>query len=409
MPADMSSLHPPSRRRWRWLAVVLSVVVVAIGLAVWRRPRTLPPEPPSPELAEADPEVAEAIAAARDKVRQRPNDGAAWGRLGMVFRAHDFADEADRCFREAERLDPADARWPYLQGLTRVQTDPDAGIPCLQRAVERCRDVPLAPRLRLAETLLSRGRLDEAELHLEQARKAEPWDPRVQLDLGRLAVLRGRWRDALEHLDSCAGDVHARQLAHGLLAEVWIHLRQPDKAREEQRQAAQAPEDEMWPDPFVHDVLRLQRGLSVRLRQTRGLLARRQYPQAVESIEDTLRLYPRSTEARLLLAEIWMRQGDKQRAEQACLEAVRIDPESAEAWFRLGCFQALDRPRAAAESFRKTIHLKPDHADAHFNLGHRLKELGDTAGAADEFRAALRARPGFGRAREALQSLEKKK
>jgi tetratricopeptide (TPR) repeat protein len=327
----------------------------------------------------------------------------------MVFLAHDFHEEAQRSFEHAERLDPADGRWPYLRGLSLVLTDQDAGISCLRRAAERCGDDPLAPRLRLAETLLNLGRLEEVANHLDKARRVEPDNPRMQLGLGRLAVLRGQWDAALEHLGPCTSDVHTRRLAHTLRAEAWSRLGQPDKAREEQDQAAKAPEDQLWLDPFMEDVLRFRRGLSIRLQRANDLFAHQRYPEAVELLEETVQRYPRSTAARLLLGDVHRRLGRGEQAEQTFAEAVRIDPESADAWFRLGCMQgSRGRPREAADSFRRTIGYKADHADAHFNLGQCLKQLGDATGAADEFRAALRCRPDHEPARQALRGVEKK-
>jgi cytochrome c-type biogenesis protein CcmH/NrfG len=393
-----------------WFFGALAVVVVlGGGLAWWWWPRTPRVEPPSPDLTEVDEEVAEAIAAARDKVKRRPADGRAWGGLGMVFRAHDFADEANRSFREAERLDPAEPRWPYLLGLSVVMTDPAAGIPCLERAVERSGDDPLAPRMRLAEALLEQGRLDEARGHLERARRREPDNRRVRLGLGRLAVLRGQWRAALDELEHCTDDPHSRKMAHTLRAEAHTRLHETDKAREEQRLAEAAPEDVIWPDPFVGEVLALQCGLRFRLQRAADLLELRRFAEAVWFLEATLKRYPESLTAWLQLGVAWQNLGRMDQAEQAYRRAVDVDPDSADAWFRLGCVQALRRPQDAAESFRRTIALKPDHALAHFNLGHRLRELGDAAGAADEFRAALRARPDYAPARDALRELEKKK
>lgn len=394
--------------RKRIIIISLFFCFLCVSVSLWL---TNPnPVPPVPDLAEVDPDVAEAITAARDKVRQQPKNGAVWGRLGMVFLAHDFHDEAERCFAQAERLDPADGRWPYLRGLSLLPTNPDASILCLQRAAERCGEHPLAPRLRLAETLLHQGRLDEAELHLEQARKAERSNARVQLGLGRLAILRGEWRSALEYLEPCTNDVHAQQLAHTLLAEAWTRLGEPDTARTEQKQAAEAPKDQSWPDPFIEDVLRLQRGLSSRLKQSLDLLAQGQSRQAKELLEETMQRYPHAASVRLLLGEVWRNLRRYEQAEQAFAEAVRIDPDSPDAWFRLGCIQAArGRMPKAAESFRRAIRLKPDYADAYVNLGHCLQELGDAAGAAGEFRAALRCRPDDERARQALLELTNRK
>ncbi len=387
--------------------IVLLLCLLCVSVSLWFAP---PPQPPVPDLAEVDPDVAEAITAARNKVRQQPSNGAVWGRLGMVFFAHDFQGEAERCFAQAERLDPADGRWPYLRGLSLILMNPDASIPCLERAAERCGDRVLVPRLRLAETLLNQGRLEEAEFHLEQARRIEPSNVRVQLGLGRLAVLRSQWRSALEYLDPCTNDVHAQRLAHRLRAEAWTRLGEPEKARAEQRRAVEAPKDHSWPDPFVEDVLRLQRGLPVRLQQAQNLFAQRQSHQAVQLLEETIQRYPRAASARLLLGEFWRHLGRDEQAEQAFAQAVEIDPDSPDAWFRLGCAQAArKRMREATESFRRAIDRKPDHADAHVNLGHCLQELGDAAGATDAFRAALRCRPDYERARQALREMPKNK
>src|SRR5437879_5238411 len=70
--------RPPSRssRRKRWIAgtaVVGGLVILAIGVWVWRRPR--PPEPPVLDLSQVDPEVAEAITEARQEVVRRPFSG----------------------------------------------------------------------------------------------------------------------------------------------------------------------------------------------------------------------------------------------------------------------------------------------------------------------------------------------
>ena len=88
----------------------------------------------------------------------RYRSAAAWGRLGKILLAHEFSDEARACFAQAEALDPAEPRWPYHQGTILSQGEPDAAIPKLQRAVERCGNDPDAPRLRLAEILLAQGR-----------------------------------------------------------------------------------------------------------------------------------------------------------------------------------------------------------------------------------------------------------
>ena len=56
----------------------------------------------------------------------------------------------------------------------------------------------------------------------------------------------------------------------------------------------------------------------------------------------------------------------------------------------------------AAASFREALRLQPDLADARENLGLALYEMGDLDGAGEELRALLRQRPDAGRARYVL-------
>jgi tetratricopeptide (TPR) repeat protein len=231
----------------------------------------------------------------------------------------------------------------------------------------------------------------------------------VQLGLGRLALLRRQWAKAAEYLEISAGDEHARKQSLTLLAKVWTRLNKPEKAQAAQRQAEQAPEDVRWPDPFVAEVLRLRSGLRFRLEAAGALFGERNYSESIRLLQETVKRYPESTTARLQLGDTWQQLGRWTEAEHEFREAVRIDPEAGEAWFRLGCVQARNKSREAVESFRQAIRLKPDHALAHFNLAVRLRELGDSAGAVHEFRETLRCRPDYAPAREELRRWEKSK
>jgi cytochrome c-type biogenesis protein CcmH/NrfG len=395
---------PLRRRALLGVGLLAAAAVLAVAAWLWFRPR--PPAPPLPDLAGVDPEVAELVAQTRGEVMRRPASAETWGRLGMVYRAHDFVAESLACLAEAERLDPREPCWPYLQGLTRVITDPDAGIADLERATERCGDEPLVARLRLAEALLEAGRLDEAQSHLDRALQVQPDSCRARLGLGRRALLRGEWRTGMDRLAACVHDEHARKMALGLRAEAWNRLGEPDRARAEQARAEELPPDLAWADPFRDRVLEWFRGLRERMARAASLDQSGRTDEAGEVLEETAARYPYSVETWVRLGDLRLRQNDPGRAEVAYHKAVQADPDAAEAWFRLGCAQALRGPKEAADSFRRAIRLRPDHTLAHYNLAHRLRELGDLAGAADEFRAALRCQPDYAPARDALKKIE---
>lgn len=392
--------------RRRFLLLAALVVLLAAGGWAWFAFRARPPEPPTVDLSGADPEAAEAITTALAEVRSRPRSGTSWGRLGMLLRAHGFGTEANVCFAKAERLDPTEARWPYLQGLTLVLTDPERGISSLERAVDRLGDRSLAPRLRLADVLAEQGRTDEAERHLRQVLGREPGNCRARIGLARLLLERQEWQAVLEMVEPCAGNPQARVKTLQLRAAAWNGLGERQKAEDALQEARTLPPDADWSDPFVEEVERLQRGVNVRLAEAQALARTGRGPQAVALLEETLRRRPDSALAWETLGRIWLEMGDPVAAERALEEAVKRDREMVEGWFNLGVVRAQQgKAAAAAECFQRTVALKKDHALAHFNLGVCRKQLGESAAAIESFRAALRCRPDYEPARKALQEM----
>jgi cytochrome c-type biogenesis protein CcmH/NrfG len=392
-----------SRRR-RFLAVALLALLAAGAVAAWRWSRVRPPIPPVPDLTEVDPEVATLLGRARRGVEEAPRSAEAWGRLGMALRAHGFGGEANTCFAEAERLGPGEVRWPYLHGLTLVLTDPDAGLPYLERAVELAGEAP-EPRLRMVEVLLEQGRLDEAGQQLDCAGDA---GPRASLGRVRLALARGRWREALRVLDEAGlrDDLHARRQAHHLAAQAWQRLDQADRAAAELARARAWPEDIPWPDRFVEQVEQLRVGVRVRLAWAEALLGRGEVARAVAVLEEVVRDRPEHAAAWLLLGRTLARER-RPGAERALARVVELEPDSVEGWFQLGVARAHRRdPHGAREAFGRAVNLKPDYTLGHYNLGLCAREQGDRAAARAAFRAALRCQPDFEPARRALAALE---
>jgi tetratricopeptide (TPR) repeat protein len=384
---------------------VLAVLVIASAVAMfagWRHWRA--PALPELDLSGIDPAIVAKIDAARAELHAAPRSSVAWGRLGMVLRAHGFGGEANDCFAQAERLDPSDARWPYLRGLTVALTDRDAAIPLLQRAADRNRNNP-APRLRLAEILLLQGRVEDAERHFRSVANNDSGNARAQLGLARIAQQQGVFDEALSRLDEALASPLARKTVLTMRAEIHGQRGSTAAARADLAQVAALPDDPPWPDPIVEEVERLKVGVEARLELAEHLFRQGRAGEAIALLEDTAQSTPTSDAVFLALGHTLLRMHQPARAESSLRRAVELAP-AAETHFQLGNALFLQQQTAsAAASFRTAIRCSPGHALAHYNLGHCLMRQGDRPGAIGEFRAALRYRPNYADAHTNLGDL----
>jgi tetratricopeptide (TPR) repeat protein len=376
------------------------VVAVAAGVWLWNRPAV--PDPPAVDVSRADPAVADAVAKATAAVKADPRSAAAWGELGMVLRANDFDTDSVRAFEVAERLDPADWRWPYLQGLTLVLFEPDRGTDCLKRAADRApADRPEA-KLRLAEVLFDAGDTDAA------GRLAEGSNgPRAALIQSQVLARRGDWAGVVRVTEPHRSNPLCRKRMAGLRGDALQRLGDADRAAAEWGRHTEMVDDPAWPDNVVEDVLKRATGTANRVLYASGLLADGRTAKGVGELRQLIANDPNASAARLLLGRTLIQGNDPHGARGVLRELTARDPESVEGWFQYGVAAFLvGDTAAAAAAFERTAALKPDHALAHFNLGHCHKKRGDRPAARAAFEAALRCKPDHRPAVEALRELK---
>lgn len=398
-------MNTPTSRRARWIGPIVALLGVG-GAAAYFLTRPTPPAVPEVDLSQADAEVAAAVTNAIERVRAEPRNGALWGRLGMVLRAHDFDTASVRAFEVAEKYDPATPKWPYLRGLTLVLIDPEAGLESLRRAVSKTSDSQIEPKLRLAEVLLDRGQVAEAEQLASAVAGRRSSDARAAFVLARVAAERGEWAGVLARTEALRGDPSAQRRATLLRADALHRLGRASEADSEATLAAGMPEDAVWDDRFVTEVMGMQVGSDVELRRGRALLAAGQFEQAAEVLERAAEKARNPTPVVLLLGRAYNGAGNATAAHRVLSDLVRANPNAVEGWFQLGVSQRLSNDtRAAVASFETVVKLKPDHTLGYYNLGHARKKLGDRRGAEEAFEAALRSRPNHEESRKALAEL----
>jgi len=86
-----------------------------------------------------------------------------------------------------------------------------------------------------------------------------------------------------------------------------------------------------------------------------------------------------------------------QEAADTFRQAIEVDPENAEAHYRLGLAysslgqkrDALDEYQKAVEAYKKLLREEPKNPDAHFNMGEADSRLGNYAEAVAEYKRAV--------------------
>jgi tetratricopeptide (TPR) repeat protein len=386
-------------RRWYrslWFEVLAAVLVLgAVGGGLYFHFRRPVPEPPEVNLEGVDPAIKVLIEQARQRVRKEPESADAWGQFGMVLVVHEFRPAGIICLAHAERLDPSEVRWPYFQALAHLRgAEMDEALPKLEKAVEIGGDLFDAPRVRLAELLLSLQRLDEAETHFRHLLKVFPGHPRAQVGMARICSQRGQLQKALEYLALPQHDRRTRKSAHQLLAEIYHQLGNRTAAEETKRRAAELPEDPYWPDALNQEATDLRTGKNAWLKRAQIMVNEGRETEGITLYQNVVRDYPEADDAWLQLGQAYLKVKDGKAAVEALRRAVEFAPQSHINRFYLGAALVVagEMPEATA-CFRKAIELKSDYGPAHYNLGNCLVHAGDRTAAIDAYRAAVRCQP----------------
>lgn len=384
----------PTSRRWLWAALgvaALAILAATGGYVAWRHGAA--PPPPPVELADVDPEVAEAIEAARAAVRRQPRSGEAWGRLGMVLYAHGCEAEAAVCFGHAEPLDPDNPRWPYYRALITLLDHPADGLRHLERAAAIDRD-QFVPRLRLAEVLLENGQADEATRHFGKVLLVEPREPRANLGMAQVAFRNGDWATSRGHLAKAVAVAPGSKPVRALLAE--IHFREGDQTAAAAQLAvlAKLPDNQSWPDPYLARLQPLRVGLKGRLGEAERLLSQGQTEAAVGRLREVVVRYPAAHQGHYMFAQLMLQAGKGAAAEAAAREAVRLNEAGVDQRYLLGLALAQQGKHGeAAAAFREVLRQQPGVSPARHRLGCCQRELGELEAAVASFRAAILHKP----------------
>jgi tetratricopeptide (TPR) repeat protein len=354
-----------------------------------------PPAPPEVSLELLDQTQARLITEGREAVLSSPQSAAAWGKLGQIFDAIDLHKQARICYAQAADLDPGSPKWWHLLGLLQLQDQVEAALANLERAADLAADRPDAPRLRLAQALIERGRYEEALSHLTQLLAGDSGHAGARLEMGRIYLARDNLGPSIQSLAPCLTNAYTARPALLLLAQIHQRQGDSDRAAGLASRAARMPRQYDWPDPFLREVLHLRVDRQKLQDQINGLLRTGQLEQAEVVLGRLLNTFPDDTEGLLLLGRLHYLKRDFTGAEQAIKRHLSIRPDSLNGMTQLALV-LLNQQRweEAIPILQQAIIIKPDFAQAHYNLGIARSRVGDGPAAIGHFQDALRCRPG---------------
>ena len=381
------------------------MLAAAAGGFAWRWWTT--PVPPELPLERMEPAVADAVRAAAGGVAAAPRSGAAWGKLALVAQANGYPDQAAQCLIEAEQLDPANPRWPYLRAQQLLLGNPRQAFPLLRRALALAESDPqrAAIGFRLALALIEEGQLDEAETQLAALRPLDADGARVHLGLALLALARDDRPLAHTHLEPLLASPFARRQAHAHLAALALAEGDAALADTYQRSLAQLPPDLEWPDPIVAEMSTHAAGRQNRFLEAERLEGRGQLREAVALLRT---IAARTPDARsgLALGLGLGKLGEYDEAVPVLRGVLDMDPHNLQAQHFLGTVLLLKGEQADAAAagalFEQAVAaedaalaIQPDHAMAHLMRGRALAHLGCTNEAIRALRAAVACGPQY--------------
>jgi tetratricopeptide (TPR) repeat protein len=116
--------------------------------------------------------------------------------------------------------------------------------------------------------------------------------------------------------------------------------------------------------------------------------------RAQKYLEKVVELSPMNIEAVSLLASVYNRQRNYQKAASIYQKVIELDDNMYDAHYQLGIvYLRLGKYREAIAPLQKAVELNPDYKDAHFYTGNAYKELKEIAEAVEAYENYLNLKP----------------
>ncbi len=312
------------------------------------------------------------------------------GKLGNLYQANHFYDQAIPCYRVAMGFDPSNARWPYYLAFILQEKGESTSVQDLLRKTITHSPGYAPAILKLADNYFKSGNQKDAAEEYRRRLDLLPDDPYALLGLARIAVDHGQWEAAEGYLKHAVGSNPSFGAAHRLLAAVHDHFGRKEEMKTSLDRAAQCTRFRPAPDPWIDalndlcfDVEQLLVLGSKAITELDIEGAAKYFGRAKDLDSQDPRVY-------LSLGRLCFMTSQLKASRTFFEQALRLDPKSDEAYFQLGVISRKEGDLGAARAmFQKALGFHPDNANVYNNLGVTLLEMGDFRGAEKALQKAL--------------------
>ena len=317
---------------------------------------------------------------------------AAYGEMGKLLMAAQYADAAEGSLLNAQSLDPSEFRWPYyLAHLYRTKGDVVQSRSFFERALQ-LRPDDVSTLVWLGNAYLDQGLPDAADGQFAKALALDPRSISARYGAGRAALAKNDYRRAATNLEEVLAMDPKAASAHYPLSLAYNALGDAKKADEHLRLRR---DHQILPaDPLMVELEQLVQ--SPQTFETLGIraLEREDWPGAAAQFRKGLELDPQSAVLKFRLATALNMTGDAKGSEALFEEVVRTSPDYFPAQFSLGVIrQQQDRHAEAVDRFTAAIKQRADYWEAHIRLAVSLRHLGRSQEALAHYQQVMTANP----------------
>jgi tetratricopeptide (TPR) repeat protein len=353
-----------------------------------------------PDLSPMEPSVQRQMREAHSLLTAKREDpstppaelGRAYGDMGNLLLAAEYADAAEPCYLNAQLLVQDDIRWPYYLGhIYRTRGEPARAAESFERAL-KLRPNDVATLVWLGRVYLDQGRPEDAGPLFDRAISQQPQSVAALVGRGRTALAQRQFARAVDDLERALAIDPRASMARYPLALAYRGMGDVERAEAQLRQRGEV---EVGPtDPLIQELSALlHSAVSYENRGVRALDGR-DWATAATLFRRGLELSPDSPSLHHKLGTALSLGGDTRGAAEEFQAALRSNAAYPQAHFSLGVLLAASgRLPDAIERFAAAVRYDPNYVEARIQLAEALRRTGRPDAALPHYARAIAVDP----------------